>query len=429
MAIVVLAMLPARVGYLDFLAPRPSPGGSLPAHLIASPFGTVDATIFRLWQPVGTAVAAGGGAKGMEVNRTLKGPRLPRSAGPPATPDDEGPWSAPARPPGVARAVGPAAGSRETGDGTLAFLMPTSLTPAYSQEPSPDWSERWPDRPWPGEPPSSGSSSSGSSTAGSPATGSSFADLSDDDWPDDEAAPDGVAPSADSGAFMIGRARYDFTAAPSGGAAPLAPWPQDDAGEGPREGTGEPDTVPSPPDNVTVARKRQADRRPDSPAGLLGLAGARRARQEKCLADAVYFEARGEPVRGQMAVAQVVLNRVFSGYYPGNVCDVVYQHTRHRRCQFSFTCDGIPDRVSEPEAWQRATRIARDALDGDFWLDDVGKATHYHARWVHPWWVHEMRRLDRIGVHTFYRPRRWGDGERSPVWGDAQTTAAAAAAL
>jgi spore germination cell wall hydrolase CwlJ-like protein len=140
------------------------------------------------------------------------------------------------------------------------------------------------------------------------------------------------------------------------------------------------------------------------------------------LADAIYFEARGESLRGQMAVAQVVINRVFSGYYPNNVCGVVYQNThRHRRlrCQFSFTCDGIPDRINEPDAWERAKRIAHDALDGNFWLNDVGKATHYHARWVHPWWVREMRRLDRIGVHTFYRPRKWGDGADSPVWGDA----------
>jgi hypothetical protein len=55
----------------------------------------------------------------------------------------------------------------------------------------------------------------------------------------------------------------------------------------------------------------------------------------------------------------------------------------------------------------------------------VGKATHYHARWVHPRWVREMQRLDRIGVHTFYRPRNWGDGSEQPIWGDAATTAEA----
>jgi len=195
------------------------------------------------------------------------------------------------------------------------------------------------------------------------------------------------------------------------------------------------DTAPprEPPRNETIAPKGEVtgeEHRPKSPAERLGLVGAARARHEKCLADAIYFEARGESVRGQMAVAQVVINRVFSGYYPNNICGVVYQNANRRfRCQFTFACDGLPERINEPVAWERAKHIARDALDGNFWLNDVGKATHYHARWVHPWWVHEMRRLDRIGVHTFYRPRNWGDGSKSPTWGDADATAAAAKTL
>jgi len=157
---------------------------------------------------------------------------------------------------------------------------------------------------------------------------------------------------------------------------------------------------------------------------LLKLAGAEREKSEKCLADAIYFEARGEPVRGQMAVAQVVMNRVFSGYYPNSVCGVVYQNAeRHLACQFTFACDGVPEVVNEPEAWVRAKQIARDTLDGKLWLPEVGKATHYHAYWVRPWWVHEMRKLDKIGVHTFYRPRNWGNGAEAPAWGDAATTA------
>ncbi len=169
-----------------------------------------------------------------------------------------------------------------------------------------------------------------------------------------------------------------------------------------------------------------------SPAERLGLNldVEERAKHEKCLADAIYFEARGEPVRGQIAVAQVVMNRVFSGYYPNNVCGVVYQNAnRHLACQFSFACDNVPDRVNEPAAWERAEQIARDTLDGKFWLNDVGKATHYHARWVHPHWVREMQKLDRIGVHTFYRPRNWGDGADSPIWGDAAATDEAAGKL
>jgi len=178
------------------------------------------------------------------------------------------------------------------------------------------------------------------------------------------------------------------------------------------------------PRNETIAAKGEVtgkDRRPMSPAERLGLIGAARAKHEKCLADAVYFEARGEPVRGQIAVAQVVINRVFSGYYPNNICGVVYQNAhRHLRCQFTFACDGRPERVNEPAAWERAQHIAHDALDGNFWLNEVGKATHYRARWVHPRWVRKMRKIDRIGVHTFYRPRKWGDSSNSPV--EATTT-------
>jgi spore germination cell wall hydrolase CwlJ-like protein len=86
----------------------------------------------------------------------------------------------------------------------------------------------------------------------------------------------------------------------------------------------------------------------------------------------------------------------------------VYQNA-HRRlaCQFTFACDDVPDVIREPDMWVQAKQIAADMLDGKLWLDSVGRATHYHAYWVHPSWVREMNKLDRIGVHTFYRPRRW----------------------
>jgi spore germination cell wall hydrolase CwlJ-like protein len=151
---------------------------------------------------------------------------------------------------------------------------------------------------------------------------------------------------------------------------------------------------------------------PKSPAERLGLAGLKRAKAEKCLADAIYFESRGEVERGQIAVAQVVINRVFSGYYPEDVCETVYQNAhRYLACQFTFACEGKKLVVNDQVAWERATRIARDMLDGKLWLNDVGKATHYHAYWVRPAWVREMRAIQRIGVHTFYRPRKWDETE------------------
>jgi spore germination cell wall hydrolase CwlJ-like protein len=184
---------------------------------------------------------------------------------------------------------------------------------------------------------------------------------------------------------------------------------------------------------VTVAGKGEVtgeNRRPKSPAERLNLSGAKRAKAEKCLANAVYFESRSEPVRGQIAVAQVVMNRVFSGYYPSDVCGVVYQNAhRHLACQFTFACDGIPDIVTDQESWSRAQRIARETLDGKLWLTDVAKATHYHASYVHPYWVRAMRKNSKIGLHHFYRPRRWGDGSDEPSWGSATYTADAAAKM
>ena len=166
------------------------------------------------------------------------------------------------------------------------------------------------------------------------------------------------------------------------------------------------------------------DQRPRSPAERLALSGTARVKAEKCLANAVYFEARGESVRGQIAVAQVVMNRVFAPFYPNDVCGVVYQNSgRHLACQFTFACDGIPDIVTEPDAWERAKRIARDMLDGKLWMPEVSKSTHYHAYWVHPDWVNEMKKVYKLGVHTFYRPRAWGDGEDEPTWGDPAETA------
>ena len=176
-------------------------------------------------------------------------------------------------------------------------------------------------------------------------------------------------------------------------------------------------------DNDTGAGESVAGKddvsRLQTPAQRLGLAGRDRAKAEKCLADAVYFEARGEVRKGQEAVAQVVMNRVFSGYYPHDVCGVVYQNAhRHLACQFTFACEGKDlSRIDEPDMWEQAKSIAKDTLDGKIWLPEVGHATHYHAYWVHPSWVHEMTRLFKLGVHTFYRPRNWGDGDDEPVWG------------
>ncbi|MDQ0512010.1 cell wall hydrolase [Ancylobacter amanitiformis] len=213
-----------------------------------------------------------------------------------------------------------------------------------------------------------------------------------------EGAETGTAAAADDhlplyrqSAFIFG---YDSSALPP------QPFLHLDGGEGEEGGSG------------TLARgEADATARVSSgpsPAERLGLDGKRRERSEKCLAEAVYFESRGEPVRGQVAVAQVVMNRVFSGYYPADICRAVYQNANRKfACQFTFACDNVRDLVTEPRLWKQARQIAADMLDGLIWDEKVGRATHYHAQSVHPRWIREMRQLDQIGEHTFYRPRRW----------------------
>jgi spore germination cell wall hydrolase CwlJ-like protein len=185
---------------------------------------------------------------------------------------------------------------------------------------------------------------------------------------------------------------------------------------------------------VSIAAKGEVNtdnQRAKTPAERLGLFDEKsRAKSEKCLAEAVYFEARGEAVRGQIAVAQVVMNRAFSGFYPNTVCGVVYQNKhRHLACQFTFACDNVSDVVREPDMWDRARKIAKAMLDGQLWLPEVAKSTHYHAYWVRPSWVNEMKKMYKFGVHTFYRPRAWGDGSEAPSWGTPAETAAISAKL
>ncbi len=126
----------------------------------------------------------------------------------------------------------------------------------------------------------------------------------------------------------------------------------------------------------------------------------------RCLAEAIYFEARSESEEGQAAVAQVVLNRVKSGLYPASVCGVVYQNRNHYLgCQFSFACEGKSLRVAEPAPWRVAERIAEQVLQGKTYLSDVGAATHYHAEYARPSWARALKKTDKIGAHIFYALR------------------------
>ncbi|MBZ9934851.1 cell wall hydrolase [Mesorhizobium sp. BR1-1-16] len=132
---------------------------------------------------------------------------------------------------------------------------------------------------------------------------------------------------------------------------------------------------------------------------------ARSKTEQKCLATAIYFEARGEPVKGELAVAQVVINRLKNPAYPNTICGVVYQNKDMRdACQFSFACDGIKDRITDMSSWRRAQELARRVVTQDNWWNaDVGSATHYHANYVKPRWARTMKKMERIGHHIFYK--------------------------
>jgi spore germination cell wall hydrolase CwlJ-like protein len=128
------------------------------------------------------------------------------------------------------------------------------------------------------------------------------------------------------------------------------------------------------------------------------------AREQQCLASGIYFESRGESVKGQAAVAQVILNRVRNPAYPDTICGVVYQNEDWRnRCQFSFACDNIKDRVNSQHHWKVAREVALAVTAGKIWLKEVGSSTHYHAIYVRPGWARTMKKVGRIGLHVFYR--------------------------
>lgn len=125
--------------------------------------------------------------------------------------------------------------------------------------------------------------------------------------------------------------------------------------------------------------------------------------QWRCLAEALYFEARGETTEGLFAVGEVILNRVDSASYPNTLCAVINQGTgRKYACQFTYTCDGNPEIINEKAAWQRVGKVARLLIDGAPRVLTDG-ATHYHTTAVSPSWAKRFPRVAQYGVHLFYR--------------------------
>jgi hypothetical protein len=405
LSVLMMSLIPRSIGYQDLvalMARQSEVSQRARAHMMASPFGTIHSATFSFPQPVGTQIpdlpsyqlASVGtydpettGALGRDpfgadpasasrpprnfpaVNRRLKGDLLVNRPH-----DNEAP---------------PADTTRDLTPGrvkTVSFPKPSEVHPEAPPPIAQDDTEE---------------QSRAAVRLGRLYFGNTLTDGigTIEAWPADEEVVIETPPAHDPdikrtvlASISANDFNFETTSAPQDG-MPI---------DGPFGGAGE-----------TVAAKGEvtgAGKRPKTPAERLSLSVPQRVKSEKCLAEAVYFESRGEVKRGQIAVAQVVMNRVFSGFYPNNVCGVVYQNS-HRKlaCQFTFACDGIPDKIEEPDMWEQAKEIARDMLDGKLWLPEIGHSTHYHAYWVHPSWVGEMRKLYKIGVHSFYRPRAWGD--------------------
>lgn len=122
-----------------------------------------------------------------------------------------------------------------------------------------------------------------------------------------------------------------------------------------------------------------------------------------CLAEAIYYEARGEPITGQIAVAQVILNRILAGSWPKTVCEVTHQGVENgEKCQFSYACMKSQLGAPSGDVWSHARAMAEDVLDGGAWLEEMLQATHFHRSDLKPVWRLGMVELGRYGRHTFY---------------------------
>lgn len=136
------------------------------------------------------------------------------------------------------------------------------------------------------------------------------------------------------------------------------------------------------------------------------------AAEHRCLSEAVYYEARSESTSGQLAVAEVVANRVTDHRYPNSICEVVYQGaTRTTGCQFTFTCDGAMALRPRGARWEKAKAVAAQVMM-DIHEPRTAEATHYHATYVDPIWNSGLVRTQKIGAHIFYRfpqGREWAD--------------------
>jgi Cell Wall Hydrolase len=155
------------------------------------------------------------------------------------------------------------------------------------------------------------------------------------------------------------------------------------------------DYLPQLPDQSAIA---QADGTTEAVHDLLA--------EHRCLAQVMYYEARGEGEEGERAVAQVVFDRLSQGTHGATLCDVVFEGVGKTFCQFTFACDGSMDRPKDGAAWRTAQVLAARLMVGELsQIADVKGATNYHAAYVHPSWASRFEKIARIGNHIFYKAK------------------------
>lgn len=155
-----------------------------------------------------------------------------------------------------------------------------------------------------------------------------------------------------------------------------------------------PDATATPPEEPITEREVQAV----DPAGSDPL-----EEPITCLARSIYWEAKGVPGRDMEAVANVVMNRLAHEGFPNSICEVVTEGSEQPPCQFSWWCDGRPDEVVEPDAYEIAREVARQAINLEL-ADHTGGALYFHHRTVSPDWASVYPRTAETGEFLFYRP-------------------------
>ena len=175
-------------------------------------------------------------------------------------------------------------------------------------------------------------------------------------------------------------------------------------------------SAPGPNPAVTPPKPAEIELKPPAPKPKLvipaeilanapsDVALARLLIESRCLADVMYYEARGEGEAGEIAVAEVILNRLASGGHGHTICSVVYEGFDQTFCQFTFVCDGSLDRPKLPEPWRAAQVLAARLLAGQIHpADQTDGATNYHSTAIHAAWDSKMTRVAQIGNHVFYK--------------------------